>query len=155
VIDAAEDTARIEHARPTRMIDVASFALSAHSLRSSGSRKAGAPPFVGRNGLLWLVAAATLAALAFGLVQLRETDAPQPTADANTREALVRAPIPPLPSPRVEVAPVPKAPEADSASAAAKEKSASAERAKPKRAPKAKRPAAAPPPEDAGWVIRR
>ena len=156
VIDATEDTARIESARPTRMIDAAPFALSAHSLRSAPASGPGASAFEGKRGLLWIAVGATLVALAFGAVRLRQDDAQDAPGNAPQREKVVREPAPP-PARSAEIAPVVNAPEAQPANAADR-KSASAERPRRARSAKASRPKPAPqprPPEDAGWVIRR
>jgi serine/threonine-protein kinase len=158
VLDVTQDTAHMEPARPTRMIDDAPFAAHAKTLG------AGAPASRARGrALLWALASAALVAVALGAVRIREGDAPgSPTetgpakaADApHPSHAVPRAPVTEVQPPAAELAQPPApapAPSADAARRAAK-KPAAQRRTKP--APQSKSHGGESE-EESGWVIRR
>jgi serine/threonine-protein kinase len=156
VLDPLQETARLELARPTRMLEDAPFAASARSLQAEWERLTERKPAA---WLSWTIATAAALALALGWVGLRPRDVPTPPHAAAEIEA-------PAPSERAARQAPPREPEvAAEASARAEPKPApaphpAAESRREKRrqpAPAAK-PSRGPEPraqEEPGWVIRR
>ena len=157
VMDPTQETALLELARPTRMLDDAPFAAHAQSLSAKADQDAGAE---GSIGVVWALAAAALIAFAFGTVRLR-------SAAEDEKEASSRTPVAGAePSPPRNTAPLPSPPAAagalrtDAAPKVVAERAPSAppRRARRDSARKAQAKNAAPaadPGEETGWVIRR
>ena len=150
VMDSSQDTSVLEAARPTRMLEGAPFAAHARSL---AAKPASAPPAQRTLAWLWALAAASLIALAFGVIRLRAhgevvTPAPPTRAPALAPSA-AEAPEPRVATPE----PAPLAhPEREPKPASAPV------RAQPKKKPAATPGDTEPAPqreEESGWVIRR
>jgi serine/threonine-protein kinase len=155
VIDTSLDTAVLEPARPTRMLEDAPFAAHAQALVRNGSARL-------RSAWIW-AAAALLLALTLGVVTLRESAAP---ADASVAPAAPASPAADdarpheasraAAEPRVERAPAVPAPEPASAPAPEPRPRETKPTSPARRAEKPNpAPEAAPNEEESGWVIRR
>jgi serine/threonine protein kinase len=158
VLDPLQETARLELARPTRMLEDAPFAAHARSLHAQGERRAERHPAA---WLLWTIATATALALALGWVGLRPRDVP-PAADAaaelenraRSERAALRAPprVPEIAaetSARAEPKPAPSSPPRGAAESPRAKRRQPAPVVEPSREPEPRAQ------EEPGWVIRR
>jgi serine/threonine-protein kinase len=154
VMDATQDTAKLELVRPTRMLEGAPFAVHAQSL--------GATPRAARPSrfadLLWIALAAALIGLAVGAVHLRPGQDSAPAEAPLPARRAVREPheaAPPSSSPST----APPSAERSVAPESERSRKGAPARVTPRARPPASRPGATPEApeshEESGWVIRR